>query len=59
MRIIKMEVLSLCCNVINMIVLFEEKYLQELYETGKTADKKTALSTRNNTKIPILHPVSA
>ena len=23
-----------------MIVTFEEKYLQELYETGKTADKK-------------------
>jgi proteic killer suppression protein len=23
-----------------MIVTFEEKYLQELYETGKTTDKK-------------------
>jgi len=27
-------------KVINMIVTFEEKYLQELYEIGKTADKK-------------------
>ena len=25
---------------INMIVTFEEKYLQELFETGKTEDKK-------------------
>jgi Plasmid maintenance system killer protein len=28
------------CKVINMIVTFEEKYLQELFETGKTEDKK-------------------
>ena len=30
----------MCRIVDNMIVTFEEKYLQELYETGKTADKR-------------------
>jgi hypothetical protein len=30
-----------------MIVTFEETYLQELYETGKTTDKKTPVSTCN------------
>ena len=27
-------------KLINMIVVFSENYLQELFETGKTADKK-------------------
>ena len=40
MRIVKIKVLSLHSKVINMIVTFDEKYLQELYETGKTSDKK-------------------
>ena len=40
LRIIKIKALSLHCKVSNVIVTFEEKYLQELYETGKTSDKK-------------------
>ena len=29
-----------CYKVCDMIVTFEKKYLQELFETGKTTDKK-------------------
>ena len=40
MRIVEIKALSLHRKVTNMIVTFEEKYLQELYETGRTTDKK-------------------
>ena len=39
MRTTKIKALSLPNKVVNMIVTFEEKYLQELFETGKTEDK--------------------
>ena len=34
------KVLYLLRKLNNMIVTFKEKYLQELYETGKTTNKK-------------------
>jgi proteic killer suppression protein len=34
------KVLYLSRQISSMIVTFEEKYLQELYESGKTTDKK-------------------
>ena len=40
LRIVKIKTLSLHRKVIDMIVTFEEKYLQELFETGKAEDKK-------------------
>lgn len=32
-----------------MIVAFEEEYLQTLYDTGKSGDKKAPIQARNHT----------
>ena len=49
--------------MINMIVTFEESYLKELYESGKTSDKKhrfqPSIAKRYKDRVDLLKKVSS
>jgi hypothetical protein len=38
-----------------MEIGFEKEYLRELYEIGKTTEKKTPFSTANSGKVSIMY----